>query len=847
MWSRIGSFSSAVLLGVVSAVVAASPAQAVLDATGQWGPLLSWPVVPINSALTADGKVMTFGTDGAGVQGGQWNFDVWDPASGVHVTPANTTMTDLFCSAQVYDPIRDAVFTVGGDDSRNDTNNAPTGFTSYSTATGILNEAPMNSPRWYPTATVMPSGEIVVEGGSAQGVSGPGVLTPEKYVPGSGWTTLSGATSDFAYGNSQNRWWYPRSWVAPNGRLFGVSGSNMYYLDPRGSGSVEAAGTLAGGNIGATSTAVMYRTGMILQVGGGTFSNGGGGSGSNAATVIDISGASPVVSPAPALAFGRHWANSTVLPTGDVLVTGGSLGNNDGNGVAYQPELWNPSLNSWTTLAAEQQMRLYHSTALLLPDARILVAGGGAPGPQTNLNAQIFSPPYLFNGDAPAPRPAITAAPTSVAYGQSFTISVSGAPTRATLVRAGAVTHSFNGGQRFTELAISGTGASRLVTSPASAVTAPPGLYLLFVMDADGTPSVARLIDINPPGGSGASAKVFDGFEDGPVAAPGLWVDHGPGSTFGPWSVISAVSRDQGAHHGGQGPFGHLLDLDATGQVQRTITELNPGTTYTLAVKYARHFGTPGPVSANVSIANLNSTWSASNPSNGPFQTLALTFTATGTSHTLTLRGVSSTAPWGGMILDDLVITPTGVPALLPLLVDGIEAGGVAAFGGFIEYDPPSTFGPWSVVSHVSRDQAAHHAGGLGLVGHFLDLDATGQVQRTVTGLTPGVTYRISLRYARHLGTPGPVSANVSIANLNSTWSASNPSNGPFQTLVLTFTATGTSHTLTLRGVSSTSPCCGMIVDDIVIWRGATIFSGTANVRPPDPALAKPGTQAHHH
>ncbi|MFC6083917.1 galactose oxidase-like domain-containing protein [Sphaerisporangium aureirubrum] len=748
----------------------------------------------------------------------------------------------------MYDPIRDVVFTVGGDDNLDVSVAGPSGVTSYSAATGILDEAPMNMPRWYPTATVMPSGEIVAEGGSLLGPDGPGVPTPEKYAPGAGWYTLDGATSAYAYGDDQNRWWYPRSWVAPNGKIFGITGSNMYYLDPRGNGAVTAAGTFPGGNIGATSTAVMYRPGKILQVGGGAYSNGGGGAGSTAATTVDINGATPVVAGAAPLTFGRHWATSTVLPTGDVLVTGGSSGNNEEVGVAHEPELWHPETGSWSVLPAETQMRLYHSSATLLPDGRVLVGGGGAPGPVTNLDAQIYSPPYLFDGNTPAPRPVISAAPATLTYGTAFSVTTSGLPAsgaRATLVRASAVTHSFNSGQRFLELPMTGTGATRSVTAPASAIVAPPGLYLLFVMDATGTPSVAKLVNINPPGGSGAPAKVFDPFEDGAVAPSGGSIAYSTGGTFGPWTVTNGLSRDQAAAHGGLGGTGHHIDLEDNGQVRRTVTGLTPGTTYTLTLRYARSRAVTGTVSANVAIADLDSNWSAANQSGSGFGLLSKSFTATAASHTLTVRGVSSPSAADGMIVDDLTIVPTGVPALAPLLVDGMEGGDKADYGGWIEYAPGGGFGPWSVTATVSRDQAAHHTG-FGYVGHHLDLDDDGQAQRTVSGLVPGTTYRLSLRYARHIAVTGPVSANVSIAGLNHTWSASNPSDGPWQTLALTFTATASSHPLTLRGVSSTDGCCGMVTDSLVIWRGPTAFSGQSALAPSSTTRSAAPAQHHH-
>ena len=162
--------------------------------------------------------------------------DVWDPAEArtlVNLRDGiipNTTYTDLFCSMQVQNSHNHSTMTVGGDDGLggNAPNDAAIGVTSYSTNNGLQNEAPMNFPRWYPTGTTMPNGDIVVQGGSLRGgPGGPGVLTPEIYTPddGSGWKTLDGATSAAAYGDGgsglgpdENRWWYPRAFVAPGQR-----------------------------------------------------------------------------------------------------------------------------------------------------------------------------------------------------------------------------------------------------------------------------------------------------------------------------------------------------------------------------------------------------------------------------------------------------------------------------------------------------------------------------------------------------------------------------------------------------------------------------------------------------
>ena len=118
---------------------------------------------------------------------------------------------------------------------------------------------------------------------------------------------------------------------------------------------------------------------------------------------------SPAWQATASMAFPRSYLNLTVLPDGQVLATGGSTTTDKANFAAavYEAELWSPVSKAWTTMDRAQIPRLYHSTALLLPDARVLVAGGGRengrsqPDPKDQPNAEIFSPPYLFRGARP--------------------------------------------------------------------------------------------------------------------------------------------------------------------------------------------------------------------------------------------------------------------------------------------------------------------------------------------------------------------------------------------------------------------------------------------------------------
>jgi hypothetical protein len=199
------------------------------------------------------------------------------------------------------------------------------------------------------------------------------------------------------------------------------------------------------------------------------------------------------------MSVGRRHLNTTLLPDGKVLVTGGSSapGFDEPAGAVLYAELWDPATGTWTPLAAEARYRGYHSNALLLPDARVLIAGGGHPNPtggSEQNNAEIYSPPYLFKG----PQPLITVAPDVVTYGQTFSIQTpdASAITNVNWIRLPSVTHAFNQNQRINRLNFSQAAGMLNVTAPADPNLCPPGHYMLFILNGNGVPSVAKIIQI---------------------------------------------------------------------------------------------------------------------------------------------------------------------------------------------------------------------------------------------------------------------------------------------------------------------------------------------------------------
>ena len=342
------------------------------------------------------------------------------------------------------------------------------------------------------------NGDILVSGG--RDLSGATAIIPEVYSAADNrWRSLFGASlGDLDY-------WYPRQWVTSNSEVFGFSSLGyMYNLNATGNGELRRIGRLPLDALGRGSTAAMYQPGKILQVGGGA------GTRSNGAVVIDITDNE---NPSVRLVDrpkknGRVWSNSVILPDGDVLLVGGSSWNGDVSqealdsaldNVSNHAELWNPQTERWSTLAAGKRARLYHSTALLLPDGRVLVAGGGAPGPVTNRNAELFSPPNLFDGNTLAPRPTISSAPKSANYGSKIEVRHPSGNNiaRVTLIKTGAVTHAYNMEQRFLELAFDDISTGVRVTMPSSASNATPGYYLMFLIDNKGTPSKGSIIKLS--------------------------------------------------------------------------------------------------------------------------------------------------------------------------------------------------------------------------------------------------------------------------------------------------------------------------------------------------------------
>lgn len=494
---------------------------------GMWSDVKPWPLNGLHAAVLPNGKLLTYGTtlDG-GAQDGRY-LDVWDPAHGfttaAHTTTFRAEQQNSFCSAATY--LTDGRLMMSG-------GNGSVTTTLYAPADNSVAQSPANmaDERWYATMVTMPDGRPLIVGGMvpysegmqanpdqavAQGLAS---MTPEVYENGA-WRSLFGAYSRDAFGPDFLRASYPRAWVAPSGKLFGLSAERLWTLDAAGNGTITVHGAFKTApnattrpNVGATNAAAMYDIGKILVAGGNGSDNGEGLPASNQATVIDINGATPVLTEQPAMANPRRYGNAVVLPDGKVLVSGGATYGNlyagQPSAAVYATELWNPATGTWATGASAAVYRGYHSFTVLLPNGTVLSTGGGTPGPVTNLNAEVYYPPQLFrsvNGVAQlAPRPVIQAlSGLSFVHGATLQADMdsSVAIARLALVGLSVGTHSFNSGQRRIPLAFTQDSIRLTTTLPAAAI-APPGYYQLVAIDAAGVPSRGAIIAV----GQGVSA-----------------------------------------------------------------------------------------------------------------------------------------------------------------------------------------------------------------------------------------------------------------------------------------------------------------------------------------------------
>ncbi|XVV15752.1 galactose oxidase-like domain-containing protein [Actinoplanes sp. CA-131856] len=468
--------------------------------SGSWSAVLETAVVPVFTAVLPNGKLLVW--DSVGDNSSESYPDhsftramVWNPADNTYKR-VDLQGSNIFCAGFAH--LANGNILVAGGNA-----NAQLDGTVHTYVFDWQNETwtrgnDMAGARWYPSLAETANGEHVIVGG--------GPTVSEVYQANGTIRALSGFTK---YSSRL----YPFMGSRPDTQL-GIIGpyTTGWTVNTAGIGIITATGNRDGMFRDYASFAT-YDVGKTVVVGGGNMTEGGTPNVPTRTAVVMSTGTTmfPTTTATGSLSTGRRQLNATLLADGSVLATGGMTSaatnlNVDLPNAITTAERWDPATGQWTVLAAASRIRQYHSTAALLPDGRVMTGGGGVCGAcmaagYLEKNIEYFTPPYLYKKDGSgelASRPAISAAPATVGIGATFAVTTPQAATirKVGLVGLGDVTHSVDQGQRYIPLKYTVSGTTLTVTGPPNGGVAPPGYYMLFIVDANGVPSVAKMVQV---------------------------------------------------------------------------------------------------------------------------------------------------------------------------------------------------------------------------------------------------------------------------------------------------------------------------------------------------------------
>ena len=563
---------------------------------GQWSTLpYLMRINPVHVALLSNGKVLVVAGSGncppsqagcpSGPPYGPSNNSgalLWDPNAGA--ISQFSLSWDMFCNGMAL--LQDGRALIDGGTIKYDPFYGQSNVAVFDPATNLFtNVQNMAHGRWYPTVLTLGDGRVMAFSGLNE--TGATNTAVEFYTVGSGWSTqyIAPWTPDL----------YPRLHLLPNGKVFysGAQTTSKLFDPSTTTWNTNIAST----NYSGTRT---YGTSVLLPL---TPANnydpqviimGGHSPATNTSEIIDLAAPTPAWQSGPNMSEARIEMNAVILPDGRALAVGGSVNDEDTTTASLNADLLGPDPNNpgkyiFSSAGANAYPRLYHSVALLLPDATVWLAGGNPSRGSYVQQMEIYQPPYLFNSTGGAAiRPSITSAPSSISYGNAFTVQTPDAASinRVVLVRNGTVTHAFGMDQREVELSFTAQSGSLTVTGPPNGNIAPPGYYMLFLLNSSGVPSVATFVQMVPvvaqpdfsvaatpssrtiPPGTGtsysASVTPSNGFS-GNVTFSVSGLPSGATATFSPSSVTGSGSSTLSVNTSSSTPAGsYTLTISAT-------------------------------------------------------------------------------------------------------------------------------------------------------------------------------------------------------------------------------------------------------------------------------------------
>ena len=480
---------------------------------GQWSTLnYTMTINPIHVALMHNGKILV--TAGSGnCPASQSGCPSGPPYGGgnhsgaVLLDPAGSSITqlsigwDIFCNGMTALP-DGRILIVGGTTAYDPFEGSQKSTIFDPANNSFTDQQNMSHGRWYPTVIMLGDGRVMAFSGTNENGSTNNAV--EFFTAGSGWSQKYSAP------------WtpplYPRLHLLPNGKvLASASQPSSHLFNPANTTwSLNIAST----RYGATRT---YGSSVLLPL---TPANNydpvvlilGGNNPSTATTeLIDMGSSSPSWQWGPDMSHPRTEMDAVILPTGQVLALGGSASDEDGSTASLHADLYDPSSNSFSSAGSNAYPRLYHTVSLLLPNATVWLRRSIPTRGNYESHMEIYKPAYLFNsGGSLATRPSISSAPGHITWGGGFTVSTpdAGNISQAVLVRPGASTHSFDFDQRLVGMSFTAGSGSLTVTAPPNGNIAPPGYYMLFLINNNGVPSVASFVLLNGSGGGNPAPTV---------------------------------------------------------------------------------------------------------------------------------------------------------------------------------------------------------------------------------------------------------------------------------------------------------------------------------------------------
>lgn len=484
-------------------VVTQPPPQGSPAQVGSWEVFNApMPLRAIHSTLLSDGRLLLIagsGNDGVAFEAGTFKASVWSPESGAFRDVP--VPYDMFCVGHVTLP--DGKVLVGGGTLAYPT--AGAGPTTFKGSTKSYYFDPkdnmfhpvndMAGGHWYPTLTKLGNGDIWAAGGLDEKAEGT-VLTEMFQTSTMKWLPSGNVPQTWSFWGT-----YPHMYVLNDGRMF-YSGGHTFGNGLPGTGAslynweTAQIWDVSGlrqkdtrDQAGSVLVGPAQDQKVMIVGGGNTETNVPA---TNAVDIIDLKQPNPVYVPGPDLPGpGKAYVNVLNLPDRTVLASNGSQHNRSDN--VLTAAVYQPSTNSWLSVAADPVGRNYHSSAILLPDGRVAVLGSNPLDNSFEVRISVYSPRYMFNGT----RPSITAAPTAAAYGQQISLQTTGTIRAAQLMSPMSATHQTDSNARLVDLPMTTSGNSVVATIPTNNNLLPPGPYMLTVLDANNLPSIAKWVWIS--------------------------------------------------------------------------------------------------------------------------------------------------------------------------------------------------------------------------------------------------------------------------------------------------------------------------------------------------------------